>query len=297
MMSLVTSRSRAAIIAVFLGALAAFPLFGQEFYTELVTRVMILSIFAISLDLLVGYTGLVSFGHAAWFGMGGYVFDFSEGSKDQKDLLGGKGANLAEMTNLGLPVPPGFTISTEACRAYLAAGDLPDGLADEIEEHLTALETAMGRRLGDPADPLLVSVRSGAAVSMPGMMETVLNVGLGDESVRGLAEQSKDERFAMDSYRRLLQMFGKTVLGVDGELFEHALDEAKSAKGVKNDLDLDADDLRALVDTFKGIVREAIPHQTPSAPKGPRPIWVRTGTTDGLTSDRRCQLAPSTTRV
>ena len=142
-----------------------------------------------------------------------YVYDFSDGDKDQKDLLGGKGANLAEMTNLGLPVPPGFTISTEACRAYLEVGDVPDGLDGEIDEHLRALEEAMGRRLGDPADPLLVSVRSGAKFSMPGMMETVLNVGLNDESVRGLADQSHDERFAMDSYRRLLQMFGATVLG------------------------------------------------------------------------------------
>src|SRR4029077_7981135 len=139
-----------------------------------------------------------------------YVYDFTEGDKDQKELLGGKGANLSEMTNLGLPVPPGFTISTEACRAYLERGDLPDGLGDEIETHVKALEEAMGRRLGDSHDPLLVSVRSGAAVSMPGMMETVLNVGLNDESVRGLAAQSSDERFALDSYRRLLQMFGAT---------------------------------------------------------------------------------------
>jgi pyruvate,orthophosphate dikinase len=196
-----------------------------------------------------------------------YVYDFTEGDKDQKDLLGGKGANLAEMTNLGLPVPPGFTISTEACRAYLAAGDLPDGLADEIEEHLTALETAMGRRLGDPADPLLVSVRSGAAVSMPGMMETVLNVGLGDESVRGLAEQSKDERFAMDSYRRLLQMFGATVLGIDSEIFSHALDKLKKDRGATTDTDLGVDDLRGLVDTFKGAIREHAGRDFPQDPR------------------------------
>src|SRR6478672_6752303 len=148
-----------------------------------------------------------------------YVFDFTHGDKDQKDLLGGKGANLAEMTNLGLPVPPGFTISTEACRAYLEAGDVPEGLDGEIDERLHALEEAMARRLGDPADPLLVSVRSGAKFSMPGMMETVLNVGLNDESVHGLARQSDDERFALDSYRRLLSMFGCTVLGLEDELF------------------------------------------------------------------------------
>src|SRR5215468_2091678 len=126
-----------------------------------------------------------------------YVYDFTKGDKDQKELLGGKGANLAEMTNLGLPVPPGFTISTEACRAYLEKGDVPDGLADEIDAHVRTLEDAMGRRLGDPGDPLLVSVRSGAAFSMPGMMETVLNVGLNDHSVRGLSDQSQDLRFAM----------------------------------------------------------------------------------------------------
>src|SRR3954468_24984115 len=152
-----------------------------------------------------------------------YVYDFAEGSRDMKDLLGGKGANLAEMTNLGLPVPPGFVITTEACTAYLANGDVPPDLAAEVTEHLTALETTMGKRLGQPDDPLLVSVRSGAKFSMPGMMDTVLNIGLNDESVHGLAAQG-DERFAWDSYRRLVQMFGKTVLGVDGELFEHAHD-------------------------------------------------------------------------
>ena len=159
------------------------------------------------------------------------VYDFTEGNKDLKDLLGGKGANLAEMTNLGLPVPPGFIITTEACREYLREGAVPAGLADEVGEHLRQLEEKMGRQLGDPADPLLVSVRSGAKFSMPGMMETVLNIGLSDESVHGLAKQSGNERFAWDAYRRLIQMFGKTVLGIDGEAFEHAIDEAKQAKG------------------------------------------------------------------
>ncbi|HKA98666.1 MAG TPA: PEP/pyruvate-binding domain-containing protein, partial [Streptosporangiaceae bacterium] len=140
------------------------------------------------------------------------VYDFTEGNKDLKDLLGGKGANLAEMTNLGLPVPPGFIITTEACRQFLREGAVPDGLAGEVSEHLRQLERKMGRHLGDPADPLLVSVRSGAKFSMPGMMETVLNIGLSDESVHGLAKQSGNERFAWDSYRRLIQMFGKTVL-------------------------------------------------------------------------------------
>src|SRR5215472_7188800 len=196
-----------------------------------------------------------------------FVYDFSEGNKDMKDLLGGKGANLAEMTNLGLPVPPGFIITTDACRHYLQHGTVPDSLAGEVTGHLAALEQGIGRKLGDHADPLLVSVRSGAKFSMPGMMETVLNIGLSDESVHGLAKQAGSERFAWDSYRRLIQMFGKTVLGLEGELFEHAIDTAKSAKGTKNDLDLDAGDLSQLVDTFKGIVAE---HSGRDFPQDPR---------------------------
>ena len=183
-----------------------------------------------------------------------FVYDFAEGNKDLKDLLGGKGANLAEMTKLGLPVPAGFTITTEACQRYLTSGAQVDGLDDEITEHLHSLEQAMGRRLGDRDDPLLVSVRSGAKFSMPGMMETVLNVGLNDESVAGLSAQAGgNDRFAWDSYRRLIQMFGKTVCDVPGEEFENALHEAKVAKGVTDDVQLDADDLRALVDAYKQI--------------------------------------------
>jgi pyruvate, orthophosphate dikinase len=195
------------------------------------------------------------------------VYDFTEGNKDLRDLLGGKGANLAEMTNLGLPVPPGFIITTEACRYYLEQGSTPAGLDEEIAAHLERLEAAMGRKLGDPADPLLVSVRSGAKFSMPGMMETVLNIGLSDESVQGLAKQAGNERFAWDSYRRLLQMFGKTVLDIDGEHFEHAIDEAKRAKGVRNDLDLDAGDLQSLVDTFKGIIKAQTGRDFPQDPR------------------------------
>ena len=195
------------------------------------------------------------------------VYDFTEGNKDLKDLLGGKGANLAEMTNLGLPVPPGFIISTDACRYYLQNGSIPDGLAAEVSDHLERLEQQMGRRLGDHADPLLVSVRSGAKFSMPGMMETVLNIGLSDESVHGLAKQAGSERFAWDSYRRLIQMFGKTVLDIEGEAFEHAIDAAKQAKGTKNDLDLDAGDLQALVETFKGIIREHTGRDFPQEPR------------------------------
>src|SRR3954449_1721921 len=161
-----------------------------------------------------------------------FVYAFAEGDRDKRDLLGGKGANLAEMVNLGLPVPPGFTISTNACRAYLEAGDLPDGLGDEVNKHLATLEETMGRRLGQQDGPLLVSVRSGAKFSMPGMMETVLNVGLNDESVHGLAELAGgDERFAYDSYRRLLQMFGSTVLGIESSVFASALEELKDSRG------------------------------------------------------------------
>jgi pyruvate,orthophosphate dikinase len=195
------------------------------------------------------------------------VYDFIEGNKDMKDLLGGKGANLAEMTNLGLPVPPGFIISTDACRYYLEHGSVPEGLAAGVTEHLTRLEQAMGRQLGADEDPLLVSVRSGAKFSMPGMMETVLNIGLSDASVHGLAKKAGNERFAWDSYRRLIQMFGKTVLDIEGSEFEHALDSAKKAKGTVNDLDLDADDLRALVDTFKQIVKKETGRDFPQDPR------------------------------
>ncbi len=186
-----------------------------------------------------------------------YVYAFREGSKEQKFLLGGKGANLAEMTNLGLPVPPGFTISTDACKAYMAGGDtLPDGLMAEVEAARAALEADMGKKLGDDTDPLLVSVRSGAAFSMPGMMDTVLNLGLNDDSVAGLAKQTNNERFAFDSYRRFVQMFGKIVLDVSGEDFEEALHDLMTERGVSVDTALSADDLRGLVATFKGIVQE-----------------------------------------
>ena len=196
-----------------------------------------------------------------------YVYDFSEGDKSMKDLLGGKGANLAEMTKLGLPVPPGFTITTEACRAYLKESAVPESLATEVTRALRGVEDQMGRHLGDPADPLLVSVRSGAKFSMPGMMETVLNIGLNDESVLGLAAVSGNERFAWDSYRRLIQMFGKTVLDIDGDLFSDALDDLKAERGVKGDTELTAEDLKGLVDTFKGIVKEQTGEDFPQDPR------------------------------
>ncbi len=196
-----------------------------------------------------------------------YVHAFEEGSKEQKYLLGGKGANLAEMTNLGLPVPPGFTITTDACKAYMAAGDrLPGGLMDEVAARRAELEEKMGKRLGDADDPLLVSVRSGAAFSMPGMMDTVLNLGLNDVSVGGLARQTGNERFAFDSYRRFVQMFGKVVLDVDGDLFEDALHAKREERGVATDPELGADDLRELVEAFKAIVKAEAGIEFPQDP-------------------------------
>jgi pyruvate, orthophosphate dikinase len=197
-----------------------------------------------------------------------FVYDFADGNRDQKDLLGGKGANLAEMTNLGLPVPPGFTITTAACRRYLADGVRPAGLDEQIAAHLATLESTMGRRLGDAADPLLVSVRSGAVFSMPGMMETVLDVGLNDDSVAGLSAQAGgNDRFAWDSYRRLIQMFGRTVCDVPGEDFADAIADAKAAKGVTDDVQLDADDLRGLVGGFKEIFAKHTGHDFPQDPR------------------------------
>ena len=198
-----------------------------------------------------------------------YVFDFEQGSKDQKDLLGGKGANLAEMTNMGLTVPPGFTITAEACLVFLKQDGAPPEMLEEAGEHLGRLQDAMGRELGDADDPLLVSVRSGAKFSMPGMMDTVLNLGLNDRSVEGLAKQSEgDVRFARDAYRRFIQMFGKIVMDVPGEAFEEALDRAKERKGSDaQDTDLDADDLSALIEEFRGIYREHVGEDFPQDPK------------------------------
>jgi pyruvate, orthophosphate dikinase len=199
--------------------------------------------------------------------MATYVSRFREGDKDQKELLGGKGANLAEMTKLDLPVPPGFTITTEACRAYMRDGHVPPELRVEVTLAVREIEDALDRRLGDFHDPLLVSVRSGGKFSMPGMMETVLNIGLNDASVKGLAEFSGDERFAWDSYRRLIQMFGKTVLGIDGDVFAAALDERKRAVGAVSDVDLSAQDLRILVQTFKEIVIARTGREFPQHPR------------------------------
>ncbi|MGI8702512.1 MAG: pyruvate, phosphate dikinase [Nocardioidaceae bacterium] len=207
--------------------------------------------------------------------MSTYVWNFSEGNASQKDLLGGKGANLAEMTNIGLPVPPGFTITTDACRVYLATGEEPPELSAEIDEHLTSMEKEAGRTLGQPEDPLLVSVRSGAKFSMPGMMETVLNIGLNDESVEGLASISGNPRFAWDSYRRLLSMFGTTVLGLERSEFDDALDAVKEGKGASSDLDLDADDFRALVTTYQKLIKEHTSEDFPQDPRQQLALAVR----------------------
>ncbi|NED99963.1 pyruvate, phosphate dikinase [Phytoactinopolyspora halotolerans] len=204
-----------------------------------------------------------------------YVFDFSQGSKDDKDLLGGKGANLAEMTRLGLPVPPGFTITTEACTYYLDNGCEPDGLAGEVGTHLAELQERVGKRLGDPEDPLLVSVRSGAAISMPGMMETVLNVGLTDISVVGLAARSGDERFAWDSYRRLIQMFGTTVLGIRNESFDDRFEARKKARKTDSDVDLDASDMKLLVEEYKDIVFSETGRPFPQDPRQQLDLAIR----------------------
>jgi pyruvate,orthophosphate dikinase len=186
-----------------------------------------------------------------------YVYDFDEPSDGGRELLGGKGIGLAEMTQLGVPVPAGFTITTDACRAYMAAGgELPAGLEPEVEEHLTALEERTGKRFGDAADPLLVSVRSGAAVSMPGMMDTILNLGLNDEAMEGLAGRTKNDRFARDSYRRLIQMYGEVVAGISPHRFEDALGALKQERGVSQDTDLVGEDLAELVETFKAVYRE-----------------------------------------
>ena len=186
-----------------------------------------------------------------------YVYAFDEPCDGGRELLGGKGIGLAEMTALGVPVPAGFTITTEACRAYRAGGRLlPDGLEGEIDEHVRRLEEQTDKRFGDAADPLLVSVRSGASVSMPGMMDTILNVGLGDEAVAGLAATTGNPRFAHDSYRRLIQMYGETVDGVDPHRFEQELQSLKAARGAAQDVELTADDLAGLVETFKGIYEQ-----------------------------------------
>ena len=200
--------------------------------------------------------------------MSAYVYAFAEGSSEMRDVLGGKGAELAEMTSIGLPVPDGFTVTTEACRAYLdAGGTWPDGLDEQVSKHLAALEERCGKRLGDPDDPLLVSVRSGSPVSMPGMMDTILNLGLNPRSTRGLANASGNPRFAADSHRRFVQMYANVVLGVPSDVFEEALTRAKSSRGVVADVDLDAAALEELIQEFLRISRGHTGRDFPEDPR------------------------------
>src|SRR6266567_872147 len=190
----------------------------------------------------------------------------AEGSQDMKRLLGSKGANLAEMTNLGVPVPPGFTITAPLCIAYLRDGRVPDSLRPELDAALARLEQTTGKRLGDPGNPLLVSVRSGAAVSMPGMMETILNLGLNDRTVLGLAQASASPRFAYDSYRRFIQMYGDVVLGVPAARFEHLLGAKRLTAGVQLDAQLDEPVLRNLLEDYKALVRVQTRNEFPADP-------------------------------
>ena len=191
----------------------------------------------------------------------------AEAGREDRDLLGGKGANLAEMTNLGVPVPPGFTIACNLCDLYLATGKVPEGLPADVERAITRLEDAAGRRFGDAANPLLVSVRSGARVSMPGMMETILNLGLNDDTVRGLAAQSGSPRFAYDSYRRLLQMYGDVVLGVPFADFEHLLAAKRLTTGAKTDAELPAEALVVLVQEYQALIKTATGKAFPHDPR------------------------------
>jgi pyruvate, orthophosphate dikinase len=197
-----------------------------------------------------------------------WVYSFDEGKKELKELLGGKGANLAEMTNLGVPVPPGFTCTTEACDEYSKLGKkYPEGMWDQVETKLAELEKKMNAKLGDPEDPLLVSVRSGAAVSMPGMMDTVLNLGLNDQSVLGLAKKTGDEKFAYDAYRRFINMFGDVVMGVEHKYFEEVLEDAKKTKGVELDIDLEAEDWKKVCEGYKEVVQKHAGKMFPEDPK------------------------------
>ena len=197
-----------------------------------------------------------------------FVYNFSEGDAKMRELLGGKGANIAEMTKMGLPVPQGFTISTEACTQYYADGQkISDAIVSEIEQHLADLEKLSGKTFGDPNNPLLVSVRSGARASMPGMMDTILNLGLNPEVVVGFAKKTNNERFALDSYRRFIQMFSDVVMELPKKNFEEIIDEKKREKGVTADTDLDANDLREIIVKFKEFYYKNKGENFPDNPK------------------------------
>src|SRR3954451_10041336 len=215
-------------------------------------------------------------------------YEFSEGSRDMRDLLGGKGANVAEMTRVMGPerVPAGFTITTEACVAYMQGGrEWPEGLDEQVDAALERLQEHAGKQLGDNEDPLLVSVRSGARESMPGMLDTVLNLGMNDTSVAGLAGATENERFAWDSYRRFIQMFGNVSRGIDGEAFEEAISEVKSDRGVEEDTELDVDALKDLVDRFKAIYREHTDDEFPQDAQEQLRLAIR-AVFDSWTGDR-----------
>jgi len=194
------------------------------------------------------------------------VYLFPEGNKDMKDLLGGKGANLAEMSNLGLPVPPGFTISTETCNEYLKLGRFPDGLMDSIRAAMKQVEKGTGKGFGDPKNPLLVSVRSGAKMSMPGMMETILNLGLNDDTLAGMIKLTGNERFAWDSYRRFIMMFSSVALHLERANFDKMLEAMKKKRGVKQDTELTAEDLKALVAQFRAFFKKEMKRDFPTDP-------------------------------
>src|SRR5215813_14349062 len=201
-----------------------------------------------------------------------YVYSFgggsAEGRADMKELLGGKGANLAEMSLIGIPVPPGFTITTEVCGTYYERDrKLPEEVKPQVEAALARMEEAVGKKFGDPSDPLLVSVRSGAALSMPGMMNTILNLGLTDASVEGLAKKTNNPRFAYDSYRRLIDMFGSTAMGCEHEDFEHQIHKLKEEKKVKLDTALTADDLKELVRRYKAVYKNHVMADFPQNPR------------------------------
>ncbi|TME32194.1 MAG: pyruvate, phosphate dikinase, partial [Chloroflexi bacterium] len=207
---------------------------------------------------------------------GKLIYTFPEGNAGMRRLLGGKGAGLAEMTNAGLPVPPGFTITTEACNAYYAAGrELPDGLWDDIRAHMSDLERETGKGFGDAENPLLVSVRSGAAFSMPGMMDTVLNLGLNPETVAGLIKLTDNERFGYDAWRRFVAMFGRIVLDIEAAAFDEPLEQLKERRHAKADTDLTATDLRALADEYQQIVQERTGQPFPTDPYRQLELAVR----------------------
>ena len=206
-----------------------------------------------------------------------YVYAFEDGDGRNKLLLGGKGANLCVMTQLGLAVPPGFVITTEACLAYLADGRPPPGMLEQVRAHITALEAKTGKRFGDPSRPLLVSVRSGSAMSMPGMMDTILNLGLNDDTAAALARLTDNPRFAYDAWRRFIQLFGKIAMGLPDEPFDHALAALRRRVGAAQDVDLSADDLRGLCAEYAAIYQAGVGAAIPTDPYAQLELAIEIG--------------------